>query len=165
VNILALDLGNKTGFALDRDGVLQVGTWRLSKPAEVTSWGKSRKCRTGDPRFCRLLAHVVELFPLDVIVFEDVLFGKTTGQTQLWSSLRSVLWAIQCSFESVKQPVVECVPVPTLKKFATGSGGASKEAMIAAALKNGCPPGVDDNGADAFHLLRWAKANLGRIKR
>jgi Holliday junction resolvasome RuvABC endonuclease subunit len=162
VNILALDLGNKTGFAMDRDGVLQVGTWRLSKAAEVTAWGKNRKRRTGDPRFCRLLTRVLDCYPLDVLVFEDVLFGKTTGQTQLWASLRAVLWSLQCSGAGF---VVECVPVQTLKRFATGAGDASKEAMIAAALKNGCPPGVDDNGADAFHLLRWAKANLGRIER
>jgi Holliday junction resolvasome RuvABC endonuclease subunit len=165
VNILALDLGTKTGFALAREGMpIQVGTWKLATAAEVKTWGKTRAVRTGDPRFCRLLVHVVECFPLDVIVFEDVLFGKTTKQTQLWSSLRSVLWTLQCSWEDSKPLVIECVPVQTLKKFATGNGSASKDAMIAAAIKTGLLYPADDNQADAFHLLRWAQTNLRRIQ-
>lgn len=166
MNILALDLGTKTGFAISREGMPNVvGTWKLATAAEVKQWGKTRVVRTGDPRFCRLLALVTEMLPLDVIVFEDVQFSTTTKQTQLWSAFRSVLWTLQCSCDAAKPLVVECVPVQTLKKFATGSGGASKEAMIAAAFRRGCPPGVDDNGADAFHLLRWAQANLTRIHR
>lgn len=59
---------------------------------------------------------------------------------------------------------IEHAPVhtSTLKKFATGNGGASKEAMIAAArVVLGREP-VDDNEADAVHILRWAAKEYGK---
>lgn len=45
------------------------------------------------------------------------------------------------------------VTTTRLKKYATGSGSASKQQMIDAAREVGCRPG-DDNQADAF----WARA-------
>lgn len=53
-------------------------------------------------------------------------------------------------------PYVE-VPPASLKKFATGSSGASKAHMIDAAKEAGAIP-VDDNQADAFFLARVAAA-------
>jgi hypothetical protein len=71
----------------------------------------------------------------------------------------------------------------TLKKFATGHGGATKSMMMAAAVRDsknrfavGHTKGgeiedlfdkvtnayVDDNAADAYFLYRWAQVNLGR---
>jgi len=49
------------------------------------------------------------------------------------------------------------VPPASLKKFATGSSGASKEHMIEAAQSAGASP-ADDNQADAFFLARVAIA-------
>ena len=48
------------------------------------------------------------------------------------------------------------VPVGTIKKFATGKGNASKQAVIAAVKELGHNP-KDDNEADALALLAWAK--------
>ena len=55
----------------------------------------------------------------------------------------------------------EIMPVHTasLKKFATGSGRASKVEMIEAAKACGWDP-VDDNEADACMLLEYAQSEL-----
>jgi Holliday junction resolvasome RuvABC endonuclease subunit len=49
------------------------------------------------------------------------------------------------------------VPPASLKKYATGSSEADKDAMIAAAIAAGASPG-DDNQADAYFLARVALA-------
>lgn len=53
------------------------------------------------------------------------------------------------------------VPPINLKKFATGSIGAEKSHMIAAALEAGAHP-EDDNQADAYFLARIALACVQR---
>lgn len=50
------------------------------------------------------------------------------------------------------------VPPIQLKKFATGTTYASKEAMVEAAKEAKAPVGDDDNQADAFFLARIARA-------
>ena len=49
-------------------------------------------------------------------------------RSQLWGSLRAVTWV----FGRVPLNIVECVPVGTLKQFATGNGAANKRQMAAA---------------------------------
>lgn len=56
--------------------------------------------------------------------------------------------------------VVEVQPA-SLKRFATGNGNASKEAMIAAALEREAPELLNDDEADAFHLRRMARCAYG----
>jgi hypothetical protein len=62
--------------------------------------------------------------------------------------------------------VYECVPVSTLKKFATGSGAADKK-MMQTALFRMHPEfktaNLDENAIDAIWILQWAKTNLARI--
>jgi hypothetical protein len=105
----------------------------------------------------------------DVIVFEDVEFSTYTGQTQMWSALRSAVWLSDVGQEdSHKVKLIECVPVSTLKKFATGHGGATKDMMEARLRRE--HPGVfvgrkqkpDDNEVDAVWIYQWAWAALGR---
>lgn len=57
--------------------------------------------------------------------------------------------------------VVEIAP-SALKKFATGNGNASKDAMIAAAVAAGGRP-LNDDEADAFHLRRMGLAAYGHV--
>lgn len=161
MNILALDLGTKTGFC----GPNGMGTWKLSTAKEVTEWSKTRLTRRCDPRIIRLYSHLAPLSDkLDLVVFEDVQFSSSTFQCQLWSSLRAAVW-LSFSQRAVK---IECVPVATLKKFATGHGGATKEMMRDSAGKM-CPEFAkhgavyDDNAVDAFWLYHWAHTNLGRL--
>jgi hypothetical protein len=159
-DILALDLGTKTGYAYCRAGVFEAGTWVLATPKEITAWGKQRITRRNDPRIERLCEKLTALGKFDIVIFEDVTFSTTTYQTQLWSALRAALWL--CADGAL----FECLPVSTLKKFATGSGSADKEAM-AAALMHEFPfmfdLTYDDNAIDACWLWQYARKNLTRI--
>jgi Holliday junction resolvasome RuvABC endonuclease subunit len=57
----------------------------------------------------------------------------------------------------------EIVPPVIVKMFATGTTGAPKEAMEAAAKKLGALPG-NDNEADAFFLARLARAYHSKVE-
>lgn len=158
-SILALDLGTSTGFAVNYGTPNPtIGTWRLATPAEIRMWGKTRQTRTKDPRVERLCEKLSVLTPVDLILFEDVEFSKYRKQTQLWAALRSAVWL--CG----KAPVIETVPVKTLKKFAI-HGSADKD-MMAAALKTQYPKlyhrDLDDNAVDAAWLWVWGMKHLCR---
>lgn len=174
MNILGLDLGTNTGYAFNNGNRFECGTVLLATPAEVKLWGKDRSRRRCDPRVLRLHTRLVILqdkHKFDRVVFEDVQFGSTTYQTQLWSSFRTAVWL---SFPS---EIIECVPVATLKLFATGYGGATKDGMAAALVRHHSPQFrqrgskvifgpdekvLDDNAVDAVWLHRWAQTNLSR---
>lgn len=153
MNVLALDLGTKTGWALLKDGVVTRGTWKLATPKEITQQRLDNLDRCCDIRFARLQAYINGLGPLDWCAFEDVQFSVSTGQTQLWASFRAVVTLMH---PRVK---LEAVPVGTLKKFGSGKGNATKEEM-AASLPGGCE-GLDDNAVDAAHLLNYMRQKLG----
>jgi Holliday junction resolvasome RuvABC endonuclease subunit len=164
MNILALDLGTKTGYAYG--GRLVAGTWVLGSDREIKQWGKDRLTRRGDPRVCRLAARIGEVKAsanIECVVFEDVEFATSRKQAHLWAALRSAIWLANCPDCGI---IIEAVPVATLKKFATGSGAADKDAMQRALIKQtGLEhPSWDDNAVDAIWLWLWARENLSRIK-
>ena len=172
MRILALDLGTNTGFAYDdpHEG-LTCGTWKLASAKEVKDWGKLRLTRRRDPRVMRLFDLVSGLHDLhrfDVILFEDVQFASSTYQVQLWSSLRAAVWLACKVVHPI--PYFDCVPVGTLKAFATGNGAATKDSMLAAAKRKKLLDDptefddLDDNAIDALHLYDWAKQNLKRMR-
>jgi hypothetical protein len=161
LKILALDLGTHTGCARNFGPMPWATTWHLAKAKEVTEWGKQRLDRRCDPRierFHRLLTN--PLVKPDLVVFEDVEFSTYTLQTQLWSAFRTVVWM---TFD--RRAVIECVPVSTLKKFATGNGGADKTGMKCSLDRQfpGESEGLDDNAIDALWILKWAEKNLSRM--
>ena len=161
LKILALDLGTHTGFARNFGPLPWAGTWHLAKPQEVTEWHQKRLDRRCDPRISRLYAKLCNnIIEPDLIVFEDVEFTTYTKQTQLWSALRTAIWI---AFD--RKAVIECVPVTTLKKFATGSGAADKVGMKRALCKQypGEADNLDDNAIDAIWILKWAEKNLSRM--
>lgn len=163
MNILALDLGTKTGYCFTvPQGGWQAGTWELATKKEIAEWGTDRLTRRRDPRIPRLWAYLTSLRPEpDVVVFEDVPFQTYTWQTQLWASFRTAMWL---AFQS---PIFEAVPVGTLKKFATGYHQATKEAMLKYLLRRFPQErvmGLDDNAVDAVWLYKWAEHNLARVK-
>lgn len=177
MKILTLDLGTKCGYAhgSKESGLLDCGTWLLATPKQITEQGKLRGDRRLDRRIPTLyerlnLLHFNQRF--GYVFFEDVEFSTTTMQTQLWSSLRAVVWL----WAAVNNLIIDCVPVGTLKKFATGHGGATKELMAKYLLTGENPkffldsksklvqfqslvgPKVlDDNAVDAVHLFNWAR--------
>lgn len=162
MKVLALDLGTNCGVAHNLFGNLTVRTEKLATDREITAWGKSRMTRRQDPRAVRFHDFLAGLPTPDVVAFEDVEFQTYTKQTQLWSSYRTAVWL------AFKRPtIIECVPVSTLKRFATGHGGATKE-MMEAALRRQHPEvfrqktALDDNGVDAAWIWFWANHVLAR---
>lgn len=157
MDVLGLDLGTKCGATWNVGEDFHCETWCLAKPKEITEWGKKRLTRTRDPRIGRLCERLSALPRFDVVLFEDVEFSTYTKQTQLWASLRSAVWL--CAHAQI----TECVPVGTLKRYATGHGGATKEMMMQGFKKKlGYDP-KDDNQADSFFLWDWAQTNLKRL--
>lgn len=168
MNILALDLGTKTGWALGLDGAVSSGTWVLASPKEIKEARKYRLDRTCDPRFLRLFRHVeavVEQVALDWVVFEDVEFSKGRMQAHLWASWRAVVW-----MQGIHGQKTDCLSTGKLKQFATGSGAADKDQMAKSLTMNPRyelhPKGVKDlktgdvlgdDAVDALHLLAWAQ--------
>jgi hypothetical protein len=163
MNILALDLGTLCGFAYNEGEKIFAGTWVLATDKEVKLWGEQRLTRRCDPRILRLNEKCTALEPsIDAVVYEDVLFASSTYQVQLWSSLRAAVWM------AYSHKLLECVPVGTLKKFATNSGSAKKNTMKTYFLRRSdCqrfPRNLDDNGIDASFLWLWGQEKLGRVK-
>lgn len=184
MKILGLDLATSTGYAFnDIENRFHCGSWLLATEAELKAARKQRLNRRLDPRVTKLFQLTQSLhtqYSFDVIVFEDVQFSSYTLQCQLWASLRAAVWLAPAS---PKQPIFETVPVQTLKKFATGHGGATKEVMVKALIKtdphftkNEDPTcaywhpdshtsiRVNDDTVDAVWLWKWAKQYLGRMK-
>jgi Holliday junction resolvasome RuvABC endonuclease subunit len=172
VRTLALDLGTRTGWALMAgQEIIESGTELLASEEELRQQRREGKERTAEIRFARFLDFVALELAAGVtrIVFEDVIFAGSQAQTQLWASLRAVIWvaARRSNLD------VFCVPVATLKVFATGNGSAKKlEMALALALaqpaqyaadaetgllrRNGRP--LDDNEVDAIWLARYTAA-------
>ena len=161
MNILALDIGTNMGYAYNFGGNFHAGTWTLATAKEIKAAGKSRLNRRNDPRMktlCNILSGLPEF---DAVVFEDVEFSSYRLQMQLWAGLRSVVNL--CA----RAKHFDCVPVSTLKKFATGHGGATKE-MMGIHLHKKYPLlwdiTMDDNAIDAVWIHLWAQKNLSRMK-
>lgn len=164
MNILALDLGSTTGFAYGTGQcpIIDSRTWATD--AELKAMRLCRLDRRGDIRVIRFFDWLTSLHnecKFDAVVFEDVKFVRSQAQAHLWASFRTTVWL---AFPSTH---IECVDVGTLKKFATGHGGADK-ALMSAALHRGYSSlwnsRLDDNAIDAVWLWVWAKQNLGRAK-
>lgn len=175
MTILALDLGTNLGVCYGTAEDFSIEDIRLAEPREVTEWRKRRLDRRGDPRFTRLRSYLRrwDRWGADVgfrVVFEDVCFCTATYQCQLWASLRAAIWSV------FPPEIVECVPVGTLKLFATGSGSATKSRMAKSMVASnparffidGSVPSkhcigdretknfYTDNAVDAYHIHRWA---------
>jgi hypothetical protein len=178
MNRLALDLGTRCGWAAMIEGVRTGGTWRLASEKQLKNAREEEFDRRCDPRFLQLLKHLSE-WParLDQIAFEDVLFSKYTLQTQLWSALRSAVWAYHFVHPETD---IQCLDTTRLKVWGAQHGGATKEMMgawlvkkhPARYLKNpepiptcfvrerGTDRMIDDNQVDAQHLLDYAIHNF-----
>lgn len=184
-HILALDLGCSTGIAHTDEGLpdgFAPFTIDWNKLVKMPDARKRRMDRRADPRVLRFFEYLqsrVGLF--DIVIFEDVQFSETTMQTQLWSSFRTAVWL---SFGGRSDCFVDCVPVGSLKKFATGAGNATKTDMARALMRRfperfvKPPEGackritlfdklrnrpLTDDAVDATFLLLWARTYLSRI--
>lgn len=156
---LALDLGTHTGFAVHDGRATWAGTHRLATANELKG---SIYNRCWDVRFERLYDFTSQhllLSKTSTLVWEDVQFVHSSQQINVWTTLRSAVWAAVVDLRRAGHCVtLHAVPVGTLKKHATGSGSADKTAMLKAAVRHNLVPAetrLDDNAIDAVWLLHY----------
>jgi Holliday junction resolvasome RuvABC endonuclease subunit len=149
--ILALDLGTHTGWALTaRDGRITSGTQSF-KPQRFEGGGMRYL------RFKRWLAEIKQCSDgIDAVFMEEVRRHAGVDAAHAYGGFLATLTS-WCEHHQIPY---QGVPVGTIKKFATGSGNAGKDEMIAAMRERGHSP-TDDNEADALALLHWALAQEG----
>ena len=153
MKIIAFDLGRNFAFAHNRTKV-PVTHLEILK-------GETRAHRLG-----YLNEFLTKLFydyrrrtmpGFDIAVYETPFARGRDATRSLWG----IAGIIEACATNAGLPVVD-VAVPTIKKFATGHGKASKDDMIAAARRMGYK-GSNEHEADAVCLLRYAEANLERV--
>lgn len=145
MNVLALDLGTTTGWALTPSGgAIVSGTWQ----------NKSRNARYegGGMRYLRFRQQLDELHkitPVGAVYFEEVRRHRGTDAAHIYGGYLAHLteW---CEEQTPKVPY-QGVTVQAIKKFIAGKGNADKDAVIAAVRALGYDV-ADDNEADAIAL-------------
>lgn len=146
--ILALDLGQRTGWAvLNRDGAIASGVHEF-RPGRFEGGGMIWL------RFRAWLQEIDETAGgVGVVVFEEVRRHIGTAASHAYGGYLAHLtaWA-----EANRIPY-QGVPVGTIKRHIAGKGNADKQAVIDAVRRLGFAP-ADDNEADALALLNWAMA-------
>jgi crossover junction endodeoxyribonuclease RuvC len=144
--VLGLDLGTKCGWATAyEDGsCISAGVWNLSI-------GRFEGGGMRYLRFRQMLTSVLD--GVKQVCYEEVRRHAGTTAAHVYGGLMAVLTE-ECERRSIPYGTVT---VGALKKYATGKGNAGKPAMIAAAEAASLGfPIIDDNMADAIHIVRWA---------
>lgn len=143
-NILALDIGTKTGFAVRlRSGETFGGTQNFSlkkKDHTALRW----------INFRTWLTETMVRYNINAVVYEEVRRHSATRASHVYGALKAIL-EMACYVHKCELAGFGVGPI---KKFATGKGNASKHEMMAAIDEN--VDLVDDNHADALHLLNYA---------
>lgn len=149
--ILALDPATKCGWALSPE---ISGVWDLSIRAD-----ESKGMRL--LRFKAKLIEIYESHPFKVVAYEAARAAAPGRQGALvvQASIQAVL-ILFCEEKGIEY--IGYSP-KEIKKHATGTGNANKDAMIKAAEKQ-WPRVViiDDNHADALHVLSLAQSLIGK---
>ena len=146
--ILALDLGTTTGFCCGTAEHHVSGTWN----------NKQSRYDGGGMRFVKFRGHLNETFNayrFERVVYEEVRRHAGTDAAHIYGGLQATLTA-WCEEKSIPY---QGVPVGTIKKFATGKGNASKDAMIDAVGRRWGLITDDANEADAFALFMYQCEN------
>jgi len=144
-NILALDLGTNTGYAVQRrDGSQRYGTVKYTKRKMEHPGHRWAEFRTW-------LSVLLETEQIHLVVYEDVRRHEGTMAAHVYGAFEALM---QMGAVTRNIPVVP-VGVGVVKKAWTGFGNASKAAMIDEARRRGFDPDTD-NAADALAILHWA---------
>lgn len=155
MNILALDIGIKTGYAIwttKGHGVYNTST-RLSGVVEFTF----KRGDSPDVRFLEFQKWIekrVNQCGIDLIIYEKP-FLRGGAASDFLKGFMLIIRMV-----AVRRGIsYKGIMGTTLKKFATGNGRASKEQMVLTATQR-YGKVKDDNQADALHLLAYARENL-----
>ena len=147
--ILALDLGQSTGWALRTSEDLTTSGTVAFKPGRFEGGGMPFL------RFRHWLAELKQAAgSIDALYFAEVRSHAGTTAAHVYGGFLAVLTA-WCEHHLIPY---SGVPVGTIKKHATGKGNAGKAEVMAAVRALGHEP-ADDNEADALAILNWALAN------
>ena len=152
--ILALDLGSKTGWALQaEDGSITSGTALF----------QNDRWTGGGMRYLRFKHWLTEIkqtaHGIDAVFVEEVRRHAGVDAAHAYGGFLAHVTA-WCEHHGV---AYGAVPVGTIKRHVTGKGNAPKEAVIAAVKSRGFAPG-DDNEADAIAILLWALETNGGVR-
>lgn len=155
MKILALDLGTKTGWAFGD----------TKDDSQVYSGVQDFSLKRGESSGMRLLNFDKWIYDMlakhkPQVVGYEMPHQRGGHATQLLLGMLGILH-VACVKAGVQYSSVHSA---TLKKFATGSGRASKEEMISAAMKKFRRALlIDDNEADALHIWDWARDNFDKF--
>jgi Holliday junction resolvasome RuvABC endonuclease subunit len=153
LNILALDLGTKMGWALYTDD-------NIYSCVEDFSLKVKEKNRQGK-RFEKLevfLNLMHQKYNINHVFFEKVMqHHKSRAAAAIYNGF----WAILITWCEKNNIMYEGVSVGTIKRFIAGKGNASKEEVINSVKNKGFSDIIDDNEADALALLLYA---IGSVK-
>lgn len=144
--VLSLDLGQRTGWAVASNGILEDSGVHSLFDAKYKDF-------TDGERFHAFYQFLMNYDDVDMIIFEQVAGGTKGRQTVLYNGYRATLLLFAQMF---------CVPVVplavgTIKKAVTGAGNASKQDVIDCVRALGHPT-FDDNEADAIAAFYAAKS-------
>jgi Holliday junction resolvasome RuvABC endonuclease subunit len=153
MNILALDLGTKTGWALHvRGGKISGGTVNCAPGVHAAG-----------QRWVNFRNHLAEMKraagEIQVVYFEDIKMHKGVIAAHVYGGFKAQL-ELWCMVNNVQ---MIGVGFGAIKKNWTGKGNADKQAMIAEARKRGFAP-VDDNHADALAILAYGLNAEGLVR-
>ncbi|ADR52905.1 hypothetical protein CKC_05800 [Candidatus Liberibacter solanacearum CLso-ZC1] len=140
MGILALDLGSKMGFAVQKDNQIFSGVVKF----------ENGRFEGGGMRFLKFQNWLDGLKGISVVWFEEVRRHLGVDASHAYGGFLSILssWC-----ERNKIPY-SGIPVQTIKKHITGKGNANKALVILAVKGLGFKP-IDDNEADALALLDY----------
>lgn len=144
MNILALDLGTRTGWA---HSCGQSGTQDFT-PRRGDSPGMKWLA------FRAWLNRIADMVPIDVIAYE-----QTHHRGGAATHSGHAMIAIVEAFAAERQVEITSRHTATIKKYATGKGNAKKPHMLDAA-KARWTGIVDDNHADALWLLALVTSEM-----
>jgi len=148
MNILALDLGSKLGFAIYSNDSIESGTKKLSR-------------KTFGSRFSEFRAWLMKIITknqIDIVYFERVYRHNGTEAAHVFGGFMYILASV-CDELHIR---CEGVSVGTIKKYISEKGNASKVDVIDAVKRHGFDP-IDDNEADALSVLFFGLQVLGEL--
>lgn len=149
LELLALDLGTNTGFAVGSKDHVVSGHWNL-KPGRYDGGGMRFV------KFRSALNELYDAYKIDQVWYEEVRRHAGTDAAHVYGGLMATLTA-WC--EERKIPY-SSLPVGAVKKNWTGKGNASKPEMIAEAERRGFAPRTEDE-ADALAVFDLALQQAG----
>lgn len=143
-NLIAFDVATTTGWCVG----VHYGHFNLKVKSDESSGMK----------LIRFESKLKEFYAnglMDIVVFERV-----AGRHAQAIICEAELIGILKRFCEEKKIEYRSYSAPEIKKFATGKGNASKEAVIKSVTEKYHYPGDNDNEADAIALWHLAKEDL-----